>query len=178
MTIVDTVKSALETIERRNADLNAFVKVSSAEALAQAQRLDAQGGRHGLLHGMPIAVKDIIHVAGEVSGCGSLTRKGAPPETREAYVVSKLREAGAVIPGKANTVEYAFGGYGTNVTVGTPRNPWDAKVHRVPGGSRAVLEWRWVVDWCRARSGPIRAAPCAFRRRCADAWGSRLRSGS
>ena len=49
--------------------------------------------------------------------------------------VAKLREAGAVIAGKVNTVEYAFGGYGTNVTVGTPRNPWDTKVHRVPGGS-------------------------------------------
>jgi aspartyl-tRNA(Asn)/glutamyl-tRNA(Gln) amidotransferase subunit A len=64
-----------------------------------------------------------------------LTRKGAPPETRDAVVVAKLREAGAIIPGKVNTVEYAFGGYGTNVSVGTPRNPWDMKVHRVPGGS-------------------------------------------
>lgn len=135
MTVVDTVKGALETIERRNPLLNAFVKVSPAEALAQAERLDAKGGERGLLHGVPIAVKDIIHVAGRVSGCGSQTRKGAAPETRDAVVVAKLREAGAVIPGKVNTVEYAFGGYGTNITVGTPRNPWDAKVHRVPGGS-------------------------------------------
>jgi aspartyl-tRNA(Asn)/glutamyl-tRNA(Gln) amidotransferase subunit A len=135
MTVVDTVKGALETIERRNGLLNAFVKASSAEALAQAARLDAQSGERGLLHGMPVAVKDIIHVAGEISGCGSLTRKGSSPETRDAFVVAKLRAAGAVIPGKVNTVEYAFGGYGTNVTVGTPRNPWDMKVHRVPGGS-------------------------------------------
>ncbi|NJO24025.1 MAG: amidase [Sphingomonadales bacterium] len=135
MTVVDTVKGALETIERRNGFLNAFVRVSSAEALAQAARLDAQSGSRGLLHGMTIAVKDIIHVAGEISGCGSLTRKGAAPEARDAFVVAKLRAAGAVIPGKVNTVEYAFGGYGTNVTVGTPRNPWDTKVHRVPGGS-------------------------------------------
>lgn len=135
MTVVDTVKGALETIERRNPLLNAFVKVSPAEALAQAARLDAKGGERGLLHGVPIAVKDIIHVAGEVSGCGSQTRKGAAPEARDAVVVAKLREAGAVISGKVNTVEYAFGGYGTNITVGTPRNPWDAKVHRVPGGS-------------------------------------------
>lgn len=135
MTVAETIRIALETIERRNADLNAFVKISSAEARAQAQRLDAQGGVRGLLHGMPIAVKDIIDVAGEISGCGSLTRKGAAPETRDAFVVTKLREAGAVIAGKVNTVEYAFGGYGTNVTVGTPRNPWDMKMHRVPGGS-------------------------------------------
>ncbi|MFM9848378.1 MAG: amidase [Hyphomicrobiaceae bacterium] len=135
MTVVDTIKGTLEAIERLNTSLNAFVKVSSAKALAQAVRLDAQDGKRNLLHGVPIAVKDIIHVAGEVSGCGSLTREGAAPETRDAFVVTKLREAGAVIPGKVNTVEYAFGGYGTNVTVGTPRNPWDAKVHRVPGGS-------------------------------------------
>jgi aspartyl-tRNA(Asn)/glutamyl-tRNA(Gln) amidotransferase subunit A len=134
--IADTIKSALETMERRNRSLNAFVKVSSAEALAQAARLDARaGGERGLLHGMPIAVKDIIHVAGEISGCGSLTRKAAGPETQDAFVVAKLREAGAVIAGKVNTVEYAFGGYGTNVTVGTPKNPWDSNVHRVPGGS-------------------------------------------
>lgn len=135
MTVVDTVKGALDTIERRNGSLSAFVKASPVEALAQAARLDAQSGARALLHGMPIAVKDIIHVAGEVSGCGSLTRNGAAPETRDAFVVAKLRGAGAVITGKVNTVEYAFGGYGTNVTVGTPRNPWDATVHRVPGGS-------------------------------------------
>jgi aspartyl-tRNA(Asn)/glutamyl-tRNA(Gln) amidotransferase subunit A len=133
--IADTVKVALERMERRNRSLNAFVKVSSADALAQAARLDRARGERGLLHGMPIAVKDIIHVAGEISGCGSLTRKGAGPETKDAFVVAKLREAGAVIAGKVNTVEYAFGGYGTNVTVGTPKNPWDSKVHRVPGGS-------------------------------------------
>ncbi|MET0569622.1 MAG: amidase, partial [Hyphomicrobiaceae bacterium] len=135
MTVADTLKGALEAMERRNSFLNAFVQVSPAEALAQAARLDAKGGERGLLHGTPIAVKDIIHVAGEVSGCGSLTRKGAAPETRDAVVVAKLRDAGAIIPGKVNTVEYAFGGYGTNITVGTPRNPWDVKVHRVPGGS-------------------------------------------
>ena len=99
--IADTIKSALETMERRNRSLNAFVKVSSADALAQAARLDARArGERGLLHGKPIAVKDIIHVAGEISGCGSLTRKGAGPETKDAFVVAKLREAGAVIAGR------------------------------------------------------------------------------
>jgi aspartyl-tRNA(Asn)/glutamyl-tRNA(Gln) amidotransferase subunit A len=157
MTVAETIKGTLETIERRNAALNAFVKASSADALAQAERLDAQSSPRGLLHGMPIGVKDIIHVAGEVSGCGSLTRKGAPPETRDAVVVAKLREAGAVIPGKVNTVEYAFGGYGTNVTVGTPR---------------------WAVGSCRAHSAPTRVDLCVSRRHCAAAWASRHRSAS
>lgn len=136
--VVETVKHTLDAIEHRNGNLNAFVKVMRGSALAEAERLDrkAEGvaGR-GPLHGVAIAVKDIIDVAGEVTGCGSLTRKDASPAQRDAYVVAKLREAGAVIIGKTNTVEYAFGGYGTNVTVGTPRNPWDLQMHRVPGGS-------------------------------------------
>jgi len=59
----------------------------------------------------------------------------AEPAERDANVVTKLRTAGAIVAGKTHTVEYAFGGYGTNVTVGTPWNPWDLKVQRIPGGS-------------------------------------------
>jgi Asp-tRNA(Asn)/Glu-tRNA(Gln) amidotransferase A subunit family amidase len=178
MTVAETIKGTLETIERRNAALNAFVKASSADALAQAERLDAQSSPRGLLHGMPIGVKDIIHVAGEVSGCGSLTRKGAPPETRDAVVVAKLREAGAVIPGKVNTVEYAFGGYGTNVTVGTPRNPGIRRCIACPADRRPDQAWRWAVGSCRAHSAPTRVDLCVSRRHCAAAWASRHRSAS
>jgi aspartyl-tRNA(Asn)/glutamyl-tRNA(Gln) amidotransferase subunit A len=131
--IVESIKSTLETIERRNKILNAFVKVMPEAALAQAKRVEAADEK--LLSGLAVGIKDIIDVEGVVSGCGSLTRAGAGPATRDAHVVRKLREAGAVIVGKTHTVEYAFGGYGTNVTVGTPRNPWDLSVHRVPGGS-------------------------------------------
>lgn len=136
--VVEIVKHTLDAIEHRNKNLNAFVKVLREGALAEAERRDRQvesvAGR-GPLHGVPIAVKDIIDVAGEVTGCGSLTRKDAAPAARDANVVARLRNAGAVIVGKTHTVEYAFGGYGTNITVGTPRNPWDRLVHRVPGGS-------------------------------------------
>ncbi len=136
--VTAAVKHTLDAIERANRKLNAFVKVTAPSALAEAERADSRpsgdAGR-GLLHGMPIAVKDIIDVAGEVTGCGSLTRKGAAPAPQDAHVVAKLRAAGAIIVGKTHTVEYALGGYGTNVTIGTPRNPWDGKVHRVPGGS-------------------------------------------
>jgi aspartyl-tRNA(Asn)/glutamyl-tRNA(Gln) amidotransferase subunit A len=136
--IVETVKQTLDTIAHRNGSLNAFVKVMRGGALAEAERLDRKAesaADHGPLHGIPIAVKDIIDVAGEITGCGSLTRKGAAPAARDALVVAKLREAGAVVVGKTNTVEFALGGYGTNVTIGTPRNPWDLRTHRVPGGS-------------------------------------------
>ncbi|MET0568733.1 MAG: amidase [Hyphomicrobiaceae bacterium] len=136
--VVEIVKQTLDAIEHRNGNLNAFVKVMRDGALAEAEQLErkTEGAVElGPLHGVPIAVKDIIDVAGEVTGCGSLTRRGAAPAVHDAHVVAKLREAGAVIAGKTNTVEYALGGYGTNVTIGTPRNPWDLRTHRVPGGS-------------------------------------------
>ena len=135
--VADTVH-VLDRIERENGALSAFVSISRDTALAEAALVEARanaGVPPGLLDGLPIAVKDIVDVAGLVTGCGSLTRKQSPPAERDAPVVERLRAAGAVIPGKTHTVEYAFGGYGTNVTVGTPRNPWDRKVHRIPGGS-------------------------------------------
>ncbi|MEZ5850830.1 MAG: amidase [Hyphomicrobiaceae bacterium] len=128
----------MDRIESQNPALNAFVALTRDTAMAEAALLDAQakaGRPLGGLHGLAIGVKDIIDVGGVVSGCGSLTTRQAPPAEKDAPVVARLREAGAVIPGKTHTVEYAFGGYGTNVTVGTPRNPWDMKTHRVPGGS-------------------------------------------
>ena len=136
--IVAETKATLERIETENARLTAFIVVTRETALAEAALADvraATGDTQRPLHGMAIAVKDIIDVAGIVSGCGSLTTMDAAPANGDAPVVQRLRNAGAIIAGKTHTVEYAFGGYGTNVTVGTPWNPWDRKVHRIPGGS-------------------------------------------
>ncbi|MFV0295038.1 MAG: amidase [Hyphomicrobiaceae bacterium] len=132
------VARTLDRIEAENERLHAFVTVCRDTALAEAHLADVRaktGDDKRPLHGMPIAIKDIIDVGGVVSGCGSLTRAGSAPAELDAHVVTRLRTAGAVVPGKTHTVEYAFGGYGTNVTVGTPRNPWDVNVHRIPGGS-------------------------------------------
>ncbi len=132
------IAATMDRIENLDPKLNAFVSTSRDTAQAEAALLDAQtaaGRPLGQLHGLAIGVKDIIDVGGVVSGCGSLTTRQSPPADKDAPVVARLREAGAVIPGKTHTVEYAFGGYGTNVTVGTPKNPWDLKTHRVPGGS-------------------------------------------
>ena len=135
---VERTEAALGLIARENGDLNAFVRVIEAPARAEAKAADllsAAGLKRGPLHGLPLAVKDIIDVAGVPSGCGSLTRAKAPPAEADAHVVAKLRAAGAVVVGKTHTVEFAFGGWGSNETVGAPKNPWDRKVHRVPGGS-------------------------------------------
>ena len=137
-TITAAIENTLDTMEAANTKLHALTQITRESALAEARLADARvaaGAAHGLLHGMPVGIKYIADVEGLVSGCGSLTRKQAEPARKDAHVVTKLRTAGAIVAGKTHTVEYAFGGYGTNVTVGTPWNPWDLKVHRIPGGS-------------------------------------------
>ena len=137
-TVATSIEKTLDAIEAADPKLKAFTRIMRESALAEARLADAraaEGAAHGLLHGLPVAIKDIADVEGLVSGCGSLTRKQAEPARRDAHIVTKLRAAGAIVAGKTHTVEYAFGGYGTNVTVGTPWNPWDLKVHRIPGGS-------------------------------------------
>jgi len=129
---------SLERIDHFDATLKSFVKVDRERALADAEHLDRLaelGVPKGPLFGVPVAIKDIINVQGLPTQGGSLTRKDAVPEKYDAEVVTRLRQAGAVIMGKVATVEYAFGAWGTNSTVGAPMNPWDLSVHRIPGGS-------------------------------------------
>jgi aspartyl-tRNA(Asn)/glutamyl-tRNA(Gln) amidotransferase subunit A len=133
-----TVSEAMQRIEAVNSKLKAFVYLNRERAVEDARHLDrvaALGAPKGPLFGVPIAIKDIIHVAGMPTGGGSLTRKDAAPPTQDAVVVQRLRNAGAIIIGKVATVEYAFGGWGSNETVGAPVNPWDLKRDRIPGGS-------------------------------------------
>ena len=133
--IVDT---SLDRIAATNDRLHAFIAVTAEEARAEADLLDVlakRGVRRGPLHGVPVAVKDIIDVAGLKTRAGSVTRDHQPAATADAFVVSRLRAAGAVVVGKSHTVEYAFGGWGTNPVAGTPVNPHDAATPRNPGGS-------------------------------------------
>lgn len=106
--------------------------VSSRAAIADEQL--ASGIDRGPLMGLPVSVKDLYGVP------GFPTCAGSPMELPERFtqagpVVTTLLDQGAVITGKTHTVEFAFGGLGTNPHLPTPRNPWDPHVHRVPGGS-------------------------------------------
>ena len=130
--------AAIARIARLDPRLAAFSTVVPEHAREQARHLDAcvaLGAPPEPLYGHAVAVKDIIDVAGLPTGGGSLTRDGVAAAAADARVVRRLRAAGAVLIGKTRTVEYAFGGWGTNVTVGTPRNPWDMTDTRAPGGS-------------------------------------------
>ena len=102
---------------------------------ARIDALRAIGAPLGPLAGMAIAIKDIIDIAGLPTKGGSRTRAQAPEAARDADCVARLRAAGAIIVGKTATVEYAFGGWGTNDVGGAPRNPRDMISVRVTGGS-------------------------------------------
>jgi aspartyl-tRNA(Asn)/glutamyl-tRNA(Gln) amidotransferase subunit A len=115
-----------------------FLKTCADAARADADhadRLRKAGVRRSPVDGLPISVKDLFDVAGERTRAGSIVREGAAPASADAPAVARLRAAGAVIVGRTNMVEFAFGGVGLNPHYGTPRNPFDRKVGRVPGGS-------------------------------------------
>lgn len=136
-TSVALVEACLANIEAQDARLHAFVDVWADDALRLAQAADlerAAGCARGPLHGLPIAVKDLFHVAGRPIGAGSRTWRGRVSSTT-ATCVARLLDAGMIPLGKTHMVEFAFGTWGVNRALGTPRNPWDRDVHRVPGGS-------------------------------------------
>lgn len=132
------VRARLDGLRQHEPKLNAVVRMLDESAMAAADHCDALsrlGASAGPLHGLPFVVKDIIDVSGVPTQSGSLTRSDTIPVQSDAPVVAALRGAGAVPIAKTHTVEFAIGGWGTNETVGTPVNPWDLDVHRVPGGS-------------------------------------------
>src|SRR5262249_42658332 len=116
----------------------AFIQVNAESALAEAEhadRLRKSGVVRSAVDGLPVSVKDLFDVGGEVTRAGSKPLAGAPPADADAPTIARLRAAGAIILGRSNMVEFAFGAVGTNPHYGTPKNPWDRKAGRVPGGS-------------------------------------------
>ena len=134
---VDLVEDCLIRTERLDPKLQAYVSVHAAAARLAAQAADKairSGHKIGPLHGIPIAVKDLVEIDGKVAMGGSAAWKDRVATTT-ATLYRKLTAAGMIILGKTHTVEFAYGGWGTNQRLGTPWNPWDAANHRTPGGS-------------------------------------------
>lgn len=135
---VELTRHFLDRIDQANPALGAYVSVDSAGALRLAEAADARRrAGYGLLSpldGVPVAVKDLCEIQGQVTTAGSEAwrdRRSGVTST----AVARLLDAGMVILGKTHMVEFAFGGWGTNPVMGTPRNPWDLRQRRVPGGS-------------------------------------------
>ena len=89
----------------------------------------------GLLAGIPVSIKDLFDVAGQTTAAGSTVLAHAPVAAADCPAVARLRAAGAVLAGRTNMVEFAFSGVGINPHYGTPVNPADTAVARIPGGS-------------------------------------------
>ena len=132
---VELTKNCLAQIEKLNPTLNAFVTVTAELALTQARAAEAEilsGHWRGPLHGIPLALKDLIDTAGiRTTAASALFKDRVPAE--DAEVVRRLKEAGAVLLGKQNLHEFAYGGSTMISYYGEVHNPWDPT--RIAGGS-------------------------------------------
>src|ERR1019366_7979487 len=132
---VDLTRACLASIEKLQPLLNAFITITAEQALADARMLDAElqrGNWRGPFHGIPIALKDNIDTAGvRTTGASELFKDRVP--TEDAEVVRRLKAAGAILLGKLNLHEFAFGITSAVTYYGPVHNPWS--LDRVPGGS-------------------------------------------
>ncbi|MEI7894757.1 MAG: Asp-tRNA(Asn)/Glu-tRNA(Gln) amidotransferase subunit GatA [Myxococcales bacterium] len=132
---VEVAEESLRAIDTLDHELYAFLAVAAEPMIQQARLVDQareRGEPLGLLAGVPVAIKDAICTRGLVSTAGSKILSGYVPPY-DATVITKLRAAGAVFPGKTNMDEFAMGSSNENSAYGPARNPWDCA--RVPGGS-------------------------------------------
>lgn len=115
-----------------------FIAVASEKALQTADAMDLlrrSGGAPSPWAGIPVSIKDLFDIEGDVTKAGSLALADGAPATADAEAVARLRRAGFVVVGRTNMTEFAFSGIGINPHYGTPRNVWDREHGRVPGGS-------------------------------------------
>jgi aspartyl-tRNA(Asn)/glutamyl-tRNA(Gln) amidotransferase subunit A len=136
-TSTSVVRRALDRIETHDPELNAFVLTFPEAALAAAAAADErrrQGRPKSQLDGIPFAAKDLLDVEGHPTRAGSKALAGGSAAAT-ASVLDRLADAGMILVGKVQTVEFAFGSWGTNIVSGTPLNPHDRAVPRAPGGS-------------------------------------------
>jgi aspartyl-tRNA(Asn)/glutamyl-tRNA(Gln) amidotransferase subunit A len=150
---IDLTKACLDRIDRLNPTLNAFITITRESAIADAETAEReinQGKWRGPLHGIPIGLKDLIDTAGVKTTCGSaLFAERVPAE--DAEIVQRLKRAGAVIVGKQNLQEFAWGGTSASSHYGPVHNPWN--VERIAGGSSGGSAAAVAAGMCFAAIG-------------------------
>ncbi len=150
---MEIVESCIEEIERINPKINAYVTLDKQGAIKAAKTADKEikSGKHRKpLHGIPIGIKDIIDTQGVRTTSGSAIYKEYIPK-RNATVINLLKKAGAVIIGKTNTHEFAFGVTTSNPHYGPTLNPWNTSL--VPGGSSGGSAAAVAANLCYAALG-------------------------
>ena len=149
---VDLTRACLDRIAAADADLRAFITVTADRALADAARAEqeiAAGRYRGALHGIPVSLKDLVDLAGTPTTSGSAVPPRLPDH--DAPIAANLRRAGAVIVGKTNLHEFAFGTTSDETAFGAVRNPYDRS--RSPGGSSGGAAVSIVEGMCYAAVG-------------------------
>jgi aspartyl-tRNA(Asn)/glutamyl-tRNA(Gln) amidotransferase subunit A len=150
---VELTRACLSRIEKLQPLLNAFITINAEQALADAQLLDGELQRRkwrGPFHGVPIALKDNIDTAGVRTTAASELFKDRVP-TEDAEIVRRLRNAGAILLGKLNLHEFAYGGTSAVTYFGPVHNPWDPAL--TPGGSSGGPGVAVAADMCFASVG-------------------------
>lgn len=150
---VDLTQRCLGRIETLNPVLNAFITITADSALSQARAAEkeiSRGKWRGPLHGIPIALKDLIDTAGVTTTAASAFFKDRIP-TQDAELVRRLRAAGAVFLGKQNLHEFAYGGSSVISYFGEVRNPWNPA--HIAGGSSGGSAAAVAADLCFAAIG-------------------------
>lgn len=130
-----------------------FVKVHAEPTRAAAAALDERRRLRAAVAafaGIPVSAKDLFDVAGDVTTAGSRALADAAPAQSDCPVVARMREAGFLIIGRTNMTEFAYSGLGINPHFGTPLNPWERQVGRIPGGSSsgAAVSVTDGMAWC------------------------------
>ncbi|MEN3366339.1 MAG: aspartyl-tRNA(Asn)/glutamyl-tRNA(Gln) amidotransferase subunit [Burkholderiales bacterium] len=131
----ELVEACLAEAEKSSAIFTRLYPDAARAAASHADAMRAAGVRLSPLAGLPVSVKDLVDIEGEATLAGSVVLNDAAPAKTDAPVVKRLRNAGAAIIGKTNMTEFAFSGVGINPHYGTPANPADRQVGRIPGGS-------------------------------------------
>jgi aspartyl-tRNA(Asn)/glutamyl-tRNA(Gln) amidotransferase subunit A len=155
---VELAQAFIARIERLNPALNAFITVTAEQALQQARQAEAEiqrGHWRGPLHGVPLALKDLIDTAGIRTTAASAVFKDRIP-TEDADVVYRLTAAGAVLLGKLNMHEFAYGGTSVPSYYGAVRNPWNPA--RIAGGSSGGSAAAVAAGLCMGALGSDTAA--------------------
>lgn len=150
---VELTRACLERVEKLNPALNAFITVTAETALAEARAAETEigcGDWRGPLHGIPIALKDLIDTAGTRTTAGSALFEHRVP-TEDAEVVRRLKQAGAVILGKNNLHEFAYGASSLVSFFGDVHNPWDTG--HITGGSSGGSAAAVAAGLCYAAIG-------------------------
>jgi aspartyl-tRNA(Asn)/glutamyl-tRNA(Gln) amidotransferase subunit A len=170
---VEVVEGCLSRIAALDAQLRAFITVTADEAREAAQRLTPETA--GELDGVPVAVKDVFDTAGVRTTCGSRILAQRIPEA-DAALVARLRRAGAIIVGKTNTHEFAFGVTTANPHYGICRNPWNPG--RVPGGSSGGSAVAVATGMCYLALGTDTAGSIRIPAACCGIVGFKPTYGS